>query len=189
MPIRLLRVALIVRCAANAAFAWFLIATTPATQPALAHAFAPFAAIDGALALSLALLVLAAHWHAGIALVAAIDGVIRIAAALVLWLGPGTPYFPLTVVLFVGVLATLSFSLGLLELGEARRLRGQVGRNPISAALAVAGIATIALAVVAFFAMPDAASTRRWLTIGALVEAATLLAVALAVTRPQRTRP
>src|ERR1700733_8956177 len=100
MKLLLLRLALLVRCAVNVVFACYLVATHPASISALARAFMPYAAADGVLALLLALLVLWAGWHAGIAMVAFVDGLIRAFAALVLWFGPGTPDFPLTAVLY-----------------------------------------------------------------------------------------
>ncbi|MDB4874313.1 MAG: hypothetical protein JWM41_759 [Gemmatimonadetes bacterium] len=183
MSRRLLRLTLLVRCVVSLAFAAYLVAAHPESNPALARGFIPFGLADGALAFMLAILVLSAGWHAGIAMVATIDGVIRIAAALALHFGPGAPDFSLTVVLFVGVLAAVSFSLGVLELGEAKRLRRQIGRNPVSVALAAAGLATIALAVVAFVATPLPDTSRRLLIAGAILESATLLLAAIGAGR------
>lgn len=188
MKLLLLRVALLVRCAINVVFACYLVAVGPASIPALARAFLPYAAADGVVALGLAVLVLWVGWHAGVAMVALIDGLIRVFAALVLWFGPGTPEFPVTAVLYIATLATLGFALGVFELGEARRLRREIGRNPVSVALVVAGNATIVLAAFAFFAIPRAGLSRNLLVVGAVIEAAALLVTMIGAGRPQRNR-
>jgi hypothetical protein len=184
MKLLLLRLALLVRCAVNVAFACYLVAAHPASISALARAFMPYAAADGVLALLLAVLVIWTGWHAGIAMVAFIDGLIRAFSALVLWFGPGTPDFPVTAVLYIATLATLGFSLGVLELGEARRLRREVGRNPVSVALVVAGSATIVLAVFAFFTTPGGELARHLLVVAAVIEAAALLGTMIGAGRP-----
>lgn len=113
---------------------------------------------------------------------------IRVGAALAIWYGPGIPYFAVTFVLYVGVVATLGFLVGLLELGEATRLWGAAGWRPLSVLLALEGCATVLLAIVAFFATPQPATISRLLVAGAVLEAFALLAVALqGAARPQAT--
>jgi len=117
-----------------------------------------------------------------------VGGVIRVCAALAIWYGPGIPYFAVTFVLYVGLLATLGFLLGLLELGEATRLWGDAGWRPLSVLLALEGCATVLLAVVAFFTTPQAIAVSRLLVAGAVLEAFALVAVALqGAARPQET--
>jgi hypothetical protein len=177
MTLTLLRLGLIARCIISLAFVWYL-ASVPSTSPWWTRAFAMYAMPDGVLALVVAALTLTAGWDKGIAGIAALSGLIRVAAAIAIWRGPGMPYFAVTLVLYVGVLATLIFLLGLLELAEAKTLRREVGRNPLSVVLAIEGLATVSLAIVAFFIEPNPTSMKRVLMAGATLEALALLAVA-----------
>jgi hypothetical protein len=177
----LVRLVLIARSILCLAFAWYLGAVAPPSPPSVARVFALFAMADGVLALVLGPLALSARVPAAIAVVAIVGGLIRVAAALAIWLGPGIPFFALTLVLYVGVLATLGFLLGVVELVEAARLERRVGRNPVSLILVLEGLATAILGVVAFFAEPEPSTVRRLLIVGAALEAFGLLAVALRV--------
>ena len=126
-----------------------------------------------------AALAIGSGWRKGIAAVAVAGGLIRVSAALAIWYGPGIPYFAVTFVLYVGLLATLGFLVGLLELGEATRLWGDAGWRPLSVVLALEGCATVLLAIVAFFARPQPTTITRLLVAGAVLEAFALLAVAV----------
>ena len=173
-PVHPIRVTIFVRAALDTVFAVYLLSVRPDTIELLATVFLRFVLLDGLLAIVLALLVLRAGWRPGIAAVAAFDGGVRIAAGIGLWLSPGIE-FPVTLLLYIGVLATLAFIAGIVDLGESRRLRMQIGRNPLSIGLLLAGVATIVLAVVAFVGVPTPASTRTWLAITAVLQTATLL--------------
>src|SRR5919199_1025265 len=109
----LMRLALVARCILCLAFAWYLGTMAPPSPPSVARVFALFAMADGVLALVLGPLALNA----------------RVPGAVAIWLGPGIPFFAITLVLYVGVLATLGFLLGVVEVAEAARLERKVGRN------------------------------------------------------------
>jgi hypothetical protein len=188
MRLTLLRLVLIGRCLVSLGLVWLFESAKPSTPPAIVTAFAPYAFIDGVLALVVAALAISAGWRKGIAAVAVAGGLIRVSAALGIWYGPGIPYFAVTFVLYVGLLATLGFLVGLLELGEATRLWGEARWRPLSVLLALEGCATVILAIVAFFATPEPTTISRLLVAGAVLEAFALLAVALqGATRPQIT--
>jgi hypothetical protein len=188
LRLTLLRLTLAVRCIVSLVFAWHLYGTAPSSFPALARAFVPFATVDGVLALALAVLVLAVGWRKSLAGIPLVDGLLRLASAIALRTAPGIPYFVVTLVLFVGLAAILGFLLGLVQIVIARRLRAQIGRNPMSVVIGIAGLAAMVLGVAQFFLQP-APSTARWLLIaGALVQALTLLGVAL-IAGPPRRRP
>jgi hypothetical protein len=189
MSLPLLRIVLLVRCLVALAFAWHLHVAAPATFPTLAQAFVPYTTADGVLALLLALLSLGAGWHRGLAGVAAVDGLYRLAAAYVLRLGPGIPYVAVTLLLYVGLLATLGFLVGLAELVEATRLYRETGRSPMSTALGAAGLATVALGAVAFLIAPVPSSSRMLLMVGAVLQAVVLLAVAIGAGGVKRAPP
>lgn len=183
-----LRLVLIARCLVSLGLVWLFQSAKPSTPPAIVVAFAPYAFIDGVLALIVAALVISAGWRKGIAAIAMFGGLIRVSAALAIWYGPGIPYFAVTFVLYVGLLATLGFLIGILELGEATRLWSAAGWRPLSVVLALEGCAIVLLAIVAFFATPDPVTISRLLVAGAVLEAFALLAVALqGDARPQAT--
>ena len=188
MRLTLLRFVLIGRCLVSLGLVWVFESAKPSTPPAIVTAFAPYAFIDGVLALIVAALAISAGWRKGIAAVAMAGGLIRVSAALAIWYGPGIPYFAVTFVLYVGLLATLGFLLGLLEMGEATRLWDAAGWRPLSVILALEGCATVLLAITAFFTTPQPTTISGLLVVGAVLEAFALLAVALqGAARPQAT--
>jgi len=175
----LLRAALIARCIASVAFVGWMSAT-PASYVAILRPFGWFALVDGVLALATAALALGIPvLRGGVALVAALNGLWLIAAAAALWLGPGIPDFGLTLVLYVGLAAVCALFVGLLRLNEARRLARVAGRNSLSAALSVAGIASAAFGVAAFLMQPSPEVARWLLMTAAAIEGLALFAVAL----------
>ncbi|HJP85717.1 MAG TPA: hypothetical protein VJ852_06985 [Gemmatimonadaceae bacterium] len=153
-------------------------------MPSILHSFAAFSAIDGVLALLLAVLILAAGWYRVLAALAGVDGLIRVCAALFVWFGKGMLSFPITLVLYLGVLATLAFLLALMRLSAAGRLYGELGKNPWTLVLIAQGVLIGALAAVAFFAAPDPARASRLLAFGEVINALALLAVGLRVSPP-----
>ena len=180
----LLRVVLVARCLVSLALVWFFASAKPSTPPEIMTGFAPYTFTDGVLALILAGLALSAGWREDLAAVVAFGGSIRVAAALAIWYGPGIPYFPVTFVLYVGILAALGFVLGVLELGEAGRLRADVGWRPWNIVLAVEGCATVLLAILAFFTIPEPIAVSRLLVAGAVLEAFAVLAVGVKSVAP-----
>jgi hypothetical protein len=179
MRLALLRLTLVARCVVSLALVKHFGSARPSTPPDIVSAFAPYAFIDGVLALIVAGLALSAGWRKGFAAIATFGGLVRIGAALAIWGGPGIPYFAVTFVLYIGLLATLGFLLGLLELGEATRLWPDVKWRPLGILLALEGSVTVLLAIVAFFTTPEPITVSRFLVAGAVLEAFALLAVAL----------
>ena len=171
------RAVLVARAAANALFAVYLVATAPEAYPQLLEAAGLFAAFDGVLALLSASLVPRLPLGERLWPIPFIEGLVRVGAGLALWLAPGIPYFVLTLVLYVGVIAALQLFVGLLEVAAAGRLGDEFGRNPLSTTLAALGFATATLAAVAFLVDP-APSRIRWLII--LTCAAEAIALAAA---------
>ena len=186
MKLVLLRLSFVARCLISVALAWHFAATRPSTPPQIVRAFAPYTFVDGVLALIVAGLVLSERWHKGLAAIAALGAFVRITAAMAIWYGPGIPYFAVTFVLYVGLLATLGLLVGLLELGEAVRLWSDIQWRPLSLLLALEGAATLGLAIVAFFATPAPLTISRLLIAGAILEAFALLVVAVKGPRPER---
>jgi hypothetical protein len=173
-----LRIALITRCVVDLAFAWRIHQLLDASTIDLANVFAPFALVDGVAALAVAAFGFAARLPRAVVVLAASDGVLRLAAANALHFGPGIAYFPMTIVLYVGLLAAFGFAFGIAEEVAARQIEHEVGWNPLSIALAVAGVATVALAVtqLAMLHVPNA--LKNVLTTGIALQALTMLAIA-----------
>jgi hypothetical protein len=66
-----------------------------------------------------------------------------------------------------------------LEIAEARRLRRKIGRNPVSIALSIAGIASVALGVGTFLMHPRPELVRWMLMTAAAIKGLALLGIAL----------
>jgi hypothetical protein len=116
-----LRAALVGRALVCAFVAWRILDLAPATASSLADAFREFVLIDGVLALIVALLVFTTRWHRGVAGLAALDGVFRLAAYWALVYGPGIPDFAVTFVVYAGLLAIGALSFGVNRGGPAAR--------------------------------------------------------------------
>jgi hypothetical protein len=161
------------------AFVGVLSATAPA-RGALVKPFGWFAAVDGLLALVTAACAVAVPvLRGGFASVVAADGLLHIAAAVALWLGPGIPDFVVTFVIYAGLAAAFAFYVGLLEIAAARRLRRRIGRNPVSIALSILGIASVAFGVGTFLLHPRPGLVRWMLMAAAVIKGLALLAIAL----------
>ena len=80
----------------------------------------------------------------------------------------------------VGLLAAFGLAFGIAEAVEARHIEHEVGRNPLSVVLALAGAATVALAVAQFALLHRPDALKNLLTIGISLQALTMLAVAVA---------
>lgn len=184
ISLSLLRATLILRCIVSLIFAGYLVVARPSTLPDILSAFGKFSITDGALSLFLAIVILVAGWYRGLAALAALAGLVRIAAALGVRMAPGMPGFPVTLMLYIGILATLVFLLGLLRLSAARRLHGQLGGNPWTVVLIVQGVAVAVIAVMAFVATVSPTGMRELLALAEAINAFALLAVALRVGQP-----
>jgi len=175
----LLRGILIARCGVALAFVGLLWATTP-SPGGLAKPFAWFAAADGLLALATAACAVAVPiLRGGFASVVAVDGLLHMAAAVALWVGPGIPDFVVTLVLYAGLVAAFALYVGLLEVAEARRLRRRIGRNPVSIALSIVGVASVAFGVATFLLHPRPELVRWALMTAAAIKGLALLGIAL----------
>jgi len=185
--LRILRAVLAARCVLDLVFAWRIQRIPESSLIDLADAFAPFALFDGIAASAVAVVGFAAWLPRGIVVLAATDAVLRLAAANALHFGPGISYFPMTIVLYVGLLAAFALAFGIAEAVEARQIEHELGRNPLSIALAIAGTATVALAVAQFAMLHIPAALRNLMTIGIALQALTMLAIAIAA-RQRNTR-
>ena len=181
----LLRIALIARGVLDLAFAWGIHRILDARTIDLADAFAPFALVDGIAALTIAVFGFAARLPRGVVVLAAVDGILRLAAASALHFGPGIAYFPMTIVLYVGLLAAFGFAFGVAEAITARQIEHEVGWSPLSIVLALAAVATIALAVTQFALLHVPNVLQNVLTLGIALQAMTMVAIA-AGARPNR---
>lgn len=174
----LLRVVLIARGVLDLGFAW-RIGRIPNPSPVdLAEAFAPFALFDGIAAFAAAATAFAAWLPRGIVILAASDAVVRLAAANALHFGPGIAYFPMTIVLYVGMLAAFALAFGIAETLEAAQIEHETGRKPLSIALGIGGLATVALAVAQFALLSEPAQLGHLLALGIALQGLTMLTVA-----------
>jgi hypothetical protein len=150
MKLTLLRLVLLVRCVGCLLFAWALHGATPSTLAGLAEWFEPFAIVDGTLGLALAPLMLAVSWGPGVAAVALLDGVLSVGWGAVLYWWPGIPGFPVSAVLFSGLLSALSGLIGVFQLTLAVQLRRRSGSTVLGLALGGLGVAFVVLAILDF---------------------------------------
>lgn len=178
----MLRAVLLARAAIDLGFAWRIGRISNPSPMDLADAFAPFALLDGLAACTLAVVGFTARMPYGIVVLAATDAVLRLVAANALHFGPGISYFPMTIALYVGLLAAFAFAFGVIESLEARELVHEIGRKPISIALGVAGAATVALAVAQFAVLHDPSTFKQLLTAGIGLQALTLVAIGASLT-------
>jgi hypothetical protein len=183
----LIRAVLIARCVVSVVFAARLGVVSASSNLALVNPFVWFATVDGLLALAMGGLALTVPvLHGSFILVAAIDGLLLLGAALTLRLAPGIPFYVVTTVLYIGLAGVIALVIGLLKIIVARRLERAMGGNALSGALAVAGFASIAFGAAAFFMHPEPTTVRLLLIAGALMEGLALLVAAL---RPWNTAP
>lgn len=180
-----LRIVLIARCVLDLVFVWRIQSIADTSLIDLAAAFAPFALADGIAALIVAAVALEASLRRSIVMLASADGVLRVAAATTLHFGPGIPYFPMTAVLYIGLLAAFGLAFGIAETVAARQVERDEGWNPLSIALAIAGVATVALAATQFALLHLPNVIQKSLTIGIALQALTMLGVAAGASADQ----
>ena len=181
-----LRAALIARCLVCLFFAWRLAHASPTSATDLAGVFSQFVLADGLLAIALAVVVRGAGWDWAISAIAALDGAMRLAAYLVLYFAPGIPGFAVTLVVFAALLAVFGLFFGVLDIIEAKRLRSETGFKGLGAILGIAGLGTIALAVVQFFIQPSVAGYRNVFIAGVVLQALTMLTIVAFARRSPR---
>ena len=175
---QMLRFALLARCILDLVFAWRIHRVADVAFVDLADAFAPFALLDGIVAFIVAIIAFAAWLPRAIVVLAATDAMLRLAAANALHFGPGISYFPMTIVLYIGLLAAFVLAFGIAEAVEAVQIERQLGRNPLSIALGIASVATVALAVAQFSLLHVPSALKNLLTIGIALQGLSMLAVA-----------
>lgn len=181
MSLRLLRLALVGRSILDFACVWYLARLTHPSPPAVAEAFVAFALLDGIAAAVLAVLSISARLPCGIAALAALDALLRIIAGSALHFGPGIPYFPITLVLYLGILVAFAFAFGIAEIVEARRLEREFGWSPLTVGIAVAGVVTLAIPVAQLTIFPEPERLPLLFAIGLSLQAVTMLGLAITV--------
>jgi hypothetical protein len=186
MNMPFLRSALFARCVVSLLFAGYLAAMAPSSDASLASALGRFSAIDGCLALAIALFAFFAALPTGAVVLAAVGGIIRVAVAIALWRGPGAADFAVTVSLYSGIIAALGFVFGVLECVTAHYLRKATGRTSLSIALTIAGVTAAVLGIAGFFLDPAARTVKLLLMIGAAIQAVALLIAAVGSWSPRR---
>jgi hypothetical protein len=186
---QLLRFTLLARCVLDLAFAWRIHRVPDTAFVDLADVFAPFALLDGIIAFAVAVVAFAAWLPRAIVVLAATDAMLRLAAANALHFGPGISYFPMTIVLYIGLLAAFVLAFGIAEAVEALQIERQLGRNPLSIALAVASVMTVALAVAQFSMLHVPSALKNLLTIGIALQGLSMLAVAAGARRSVVEKP
>lgn len=150
---RVLRLMLVLRLVWNASFSILLLANGPHTLGALLDLFSRFAFVDGALALLVAGGYLTVTPSRMLWLSPTIDAVTRAVLVGLLFVGPGISTFPITALLYVGLIATFACFDGVLDVIEGLALRNEFGRRAGAIALIVSG-SILALLGVKLFATP-----------------------------------
>ena len=183
MSLRLLRVALLGRCMLDFGFAWYLPRLRHSSPDVVANALASFALLDGIAAAVIAVLSLSARLRYGLAALAALDALLRIVAGSALRFGPGIPYFPITIALYLGMLVAFAFAFGVAEIIEARRLQREFGWSSLTIGIAVAAAVTLALPLVHLTIVTDPERVPMLFEIGVMLQGMTMLALAITVRR------
>lgn len=181
-----LRLALLLRAAIGITFALYLAAIRPTTAQELLSVFARYAFADAIAGLFTIALTLGLHLRTDLIAIVIVGSLFRLAAALAVWFAPGIPYFAVTFVLYIGLLATLGFVNGLLDLIEARHMRAEGVGSSIHRFVLFEGLAVLILSVLAFLLTPFPATVSTLLIIGALLEAASLVFLAVRPTAAWR---
>lgn len=130
---------LVLRLVWNASFSILLLTRGPHTLRALLELFGRFALVDGALALLVAGGYLTVTPSRLLWLSPTIDAVTRAVLVGLLFVGPGISTFPITALLYVGLIATFACFDGVLDVIEGLALRHEFGRRGGAIALIVSG--------------------------------------------------
>ena len=155
---------LLVRAVLNAGFAGYLWATDPTAFAPLLRDYMRFATVDGVLAWVSAALILIAVPSRNYWVIPFAGGLARLVAAVAYWLFPAIPDVPITLILYLGVIASVGFFVGVLDLIAAERLHRALGRNPVTTALAAVGLASATFGIV-LFVTDRTPGTLRWLLV------------------------
>lgn len=130
---------LILRLLWNASFSVLLLTNGPQSLAGLLQLFSRFAFVDGALALLVAGGYLTVTPGRMLWMSPAIDAATRAVLVALLFVGPGISTFPLTALLYVGLIATFACFDGVLDLIEGLTLRKEFGRRGGAISLIVSG--------------------------------------------------
>ncbi len=131
---------LILRLLWNASFSALLLTNGPHSLAGLLELFGRFAIVDGALALLVAGGYLAVTPSRMLWMSPTIDAVTRAVLVGLLFVGPGISTFPITALLYVGLIATFACFDGVLDVIEGLALRNEFGRRGGAISLLVSGI-------------------------------------------------
>jgi hypothetical protein len=136
---RALRLVLILRILWNASFSALLLTNGPHSLAALLELYARFALVDGALALLVSGGYLTVTPSRMLWMSPTIDGITRTLLVALLLVGPGISSFPLTALLYVGLIGAFACFDGLLDVVEGVTLRKEFGRRGGAISLLVSG--------------------------------------------------
>ena len=152
---RVLRLMLILRLLWNAAFSVLLLTRGPQSLGGLLVLFGRFAVVDGALALLAAGGYLTVTPSRMLWLSPTVDAVTRAVLVGLLFVGPGISTFPLTSLLYVGLIATFACFDGVLDAIEGLALRNEFGSRGGAVSLIVSGTILALLGGKLFATQPD----------------------------------
>lgn len=144
---------LILRMLWNASFSVLLWTRGPQSLAGLLELFAKFAFVDGILALLVAGGYLTVTPSRMLWMSPTVDAITRGVLVALLLVGPGVSAFPLTALLYVGLIATFACFDGVLDAIEGLALRKEFGRRGGAISLIVSG-SVLALLGVKLFATP-----------------------------------
>ena len=130
---------LMLRLLWNASFSVLLLTNGPQSLAGLLQLFSRFAFVDGALALLVAGGYLTVTPGRMLWMSPTIDAATRAVLVGLLFVGPGISEFPLTALLYVGLIATFACFDGVLDVIEGLSLRKEFGRRGGAISLIVSG--------------------------------------------------
>ena len=130
---------LILRLLWNASFSVLLLRSAPNSLAGLLELFSRFALVDGLLALLVAGGYLTITPGRLLWMSPAVDAVTRAVLVGLLFVGPGISAFPLTALLYVGLIATFACFDGVLDVVEGFALWKEFGRRGGAISLLVSG--------------------------------------------------
>jgi len=182
----LLRAVFVVRAMVGFAFV-VLLTSGKHSGTEVERAFTLFMITDGSLAVLVALAAAATRWfRAAFVAVTLVGGLVFIAAGALLAAHPAISQLSLLLVLYLGILGSCMFIVGLFEVREARNLSRLFGASPFTLGIAVAGVVSLGYGTMTFF-MPPLSGMARQIT--AWASGTHGLALAIAAMLPWRPFP
>lgn len=170
---RTLRAVLLGRVVWNASFAIYLLQLREDTVAQVVDVFVKFALVDGALALLMAAAYVVVCPRRMLWLSPATDAATRASLVAMSQLGPGMLGFPLTVILYLALIATFVFGDGALDFAEGVSLDRELGHGSGWLALVVSGLVAMAVGATIFIVDPSATRLRALIAVLAAVHAVT----------------